>query len=319
MRAILVSVALGWVLGCAGGDSRSASPAADAPPDQLPEIDPVPFVSAGDTLISYPLGPVGGTPFILLSGGPGFDSKYFRVSPVWRTLAKTRRVVIYDQRGTGRSSPIGPGDTITMADEVADLEALRQSLGAERIDLFGHSFGGYFGMTYAAKHGDRIAHLILAGSAAPKFSETIFLFDQAFPEKRGWQEDLRRGQSTGDSLAIQRALAVYLSMIWYDPANRDRFLPLLGAAGYHERQGSQLSAEMAATDLTPALAGFRFPVLVLNGRYDMNVAALTGYRIHQAIPGSRFVIMEKSSHMMFYEEPERFLEIITGFLQGANP
>jgi proline iminopeptidase len=230
-------------------------------------------------------------------------------------LARDRRVVIYDQRGTGRSAAIGPADSITMADEVADLEALRQSLGAQQIDLFGHSFGGYFGMTYASKHPDRVAHLILAGSAAPKFSETIFLFDQTFPENAGWQDSLRRGQAAGDTAAMLKGLGTYLSMIWYDPGNRDRFLTELGRANYNPFVAARLGAEMRGTDITPSLAGFRFPTLVLNGRYDMNVAALTGYRIHRAIPGSQFVIMDKSSHMMFYEEPERFFEVVREFLR----
>ena len=314
MRGPAFIAAAGLLAACASPAPKSPSNAA-APATPAPEIAAVPFVSGGDTLISYPLGPTTGTPLILLSGGPGFDSKYFRVSPVWRELARDRRVVIWDQRGTGRSAPIGPTDTITMADEIADLEALRQSLGADRVDLFGHSFGGYFAMAYAAKHGDRVAHLILAGSAAPKFSETIFLFDQAFPDKTGWQADLRRGQADGDTAAVAKALGVYLSMIWYDPAHRDRFLELLGRGNYNSYQGAQLSRDMSATDLTPALASFTFPTLVLNGRYDMNVAALTGWRIHQAIPGSRFVILEKSSHMMFYEEPDRFRELVGEFLR----
>jgi proline iminopeptidase len=75
-----------------------------------------------------------------------------------------------------------------------------------------------------------------------------------------------------------------------------------------------LGRDLARLDLTPSLAGFRFPTLVTTGRYDMNVAPRTAWRIHQAIRGSRFLVFERSSHIPFYEEPERFVDEIRNFL-----
>ena len=55
-------------------------------------------------------------------------------------------------------------------------------------------------------------------------------------------------------------------------------------------------------------------MLVITGRYDMNVAPLVAYRIHNEIPGSRFVVFEKSSHLPFTEEPDAFIRTIEEFL-----
>jgi len=269
--------------------------------------------SGSATLVYYELGPKTGTPLVLLSGGPGFDSDYFWYGPAFKTLAGKRRVLTYDQRGTGRSSPVGPGDTVTVADFVADLEALRAGLGAAKLDLLGHSWGGYLAIAYAAAHGDRIAHLLLIDSAAPKFSDTIFLFKQAFPE-RDMNGPFERGRAANDTAAINSALRTYLSMIFYSPEHRDAFVSQAAKIHYNHYQSGHLSRDLAKLDLTPSLASFQFPTLVVTGRYDMNVAPLTAYRMHQAIPGSHFVVFERSSHIPFYEEPEAFVAAVEGFL-----
>jgi proline iminopeptidase len=77
-----------------------------------------------------------------------------------------------------------------------------------------------------------------------------------------------------------------------------------------------VNADLARYDLNPELPKLRFPALIVTGRYDMNVAPATAYRIHKAIPGSKFVVFEKSGHMPFYEEPEAFQRVLGDFLAG---
>ena len=57
--------------------------------------------------------------------------------------ARGRKVVFYDQRGNGRSGELKDGQSCTLADQIADLEALRAHLALDKIDLLGHSWGGY--------------------------------------------------------------------------------------------------------------------------------------------------------------------------------
>ena len=71
------------------------------------------------------------TPLVIANGGPGFDHTYLRISDAWDRIAQNRRVVFYDQRGNGRSSPITPGQSCTLRDQIEDLEALRAHLGTE--------------------------------------------------------------------------------------------------------------------------------------------------------------------------------------------
>src|SRR5262249_59966343 len=135
-----------------------------------------------------------------------------------------RRVVFYDQRGNGRSGALKANQSCTLADQVADLEALRKQLGAEQIDLLGHSWGGYLVMAYAARHGDHVAHLIIADSAAPKWGDTEFIFKNIFPETVEHQGQLDFFDALGDSAAGEQSLSEDKGMLFVSPAQRGEVL-----------------------------------------------------------------------------------------------
>jgi len=271
----------------------------------------------GGWITYYERGPRQGTPLILVSGGPGFGSEYFWFRG-WGGFEASHRNVRYDQRGTGAASPVGPNDKVSVAQFVADIEALRLALKAERIDLLGHSWGGYLSMAYAAKHANRLSHLILLDAAAPKFSDTRFLFNEAFPDRGDFLGQFSRGVESGGA-TLDSALVSYVSSIFYAPENATAFLKQLGDAHFSRFQHKQLSREMGATDLSPAIKGLKVKTLVISGRYDMNVAPSTAFKIHQMIPGSDFVIFEKSSHMPFYEEGQKFGTVLRNFLARSAP
>jgi proline iminopeptidase len=254
------------------------------------------------------------TPLVLVNGGPGFDHTYLHTSRVWDALAKKRRIVFYDQRGNGRSAALKPGQSCTLADQIDDLEALRAHLGFEKMNVLGSSWGGYLAMAYSARHADHVAHLILVDSAAPKFSDTIFLFDQVFPETTEREASGAFAREFGDKAADDAQIREYLSMIFYSPENREAFLKQIGPGAYTKEVNQAVTRDLARFDLTPEIRKFRFPALVITGRYDMNVAPLVAYRIHKEIPGSRFVVFEKSSHLPFTEEPEAFTRTMEEFL-----
>jgi len=85
---------------------------------------------------------------------------------------------------------------------------------------------------------------------------------------------------------------------------------------YDKRVNGLIARDIRNQDLNPQIAKFKFPVMVATGRYDINVAPTTAYNIHQAIPGSQFVIFERSGHLPFYEEQEKFVRTVNQFLAG---
>ncbi len=169
-------------------------------------------------------------------------------------------------------------------------------------------------MAYAARHPERIAHLVIVDSAAPKWSDTVFLFKDVFPEGVARQGPLDFADALGDTAAGKESLREYLQMLFVSAAKRDEFLSHSSDYRYARDVNEKLNADLARYDMWPALAGFRMPTLVITGRWDMNVSAGTAWRIHQAIPGSRWEVFEQSGHLPYFEEPEKFARVLEGFL-----
>lgn len=102
-------------------------------------------------------------PIVFLHGGPGYNSYSFR--ELFGDRLQGRRVVYLDQRGSGRSGPLAAteqgGETLDLDTLVADVEALREHLGAERIVPLGHGFGALVALEYARRHPTRTARVIV--------------------------------------------------------------------------------------------------------------------------------------------------------------
>ncbi len=272
------------------------------------------FAAAGAT-IWYEVGGSGsGTPLVVVNGGPGFDHTYLHCSDCWDRLAAGRRLVFYDQRGNGRSGELADGQTCTLADQIADLEALRAHLGFDKIDLLGHSWGGYLVMAYAARHPDRVAHLLIVDSAAPKIQDTAFLFKFIYPETQAREDALAFAVELGDAQAIAADLNEYMSMLFYSEAAREAFMARSSSFAYRQKVNKAVWGDLQRFDLNPELPKFGFPTLVVTGRYDFNVAPSVAWAIHRAIPGSELAVFEKSGHLPFCEESEAFVSRVEAFL-----
>ncbi|HEU4382139.1 MAG TPA: alpha/beta fold hydrolase [Anaeromyxobacteraceae bacterium] len=272
------------------------------------------FETAGLSIWFEVLGDGPGTPLVVANGGPGFDHGYMHCSPAWDRLARARKVVFYDQRGNGRSSPMKDGVPCGLAEQVADLDALRGHLGLAKIDLLGHSWGGYLAMAYAARHPERMAHLLIVDSAAPKIQDTAFLFKNIYPEKVSRQDAVAFAVELGDEKAIAADLHEYMSMLFYSSEARDAFLARSKSFVFRQRVNKAVWGDLQRFDLNPELPKFRFPTLVVTGRYDFNVAPSVAWAIHRAIPGSELAVFEKSGHLPFCEEVDGFVTRVQAFL-----
>lgn len=259
-------------------------------------------------------GNTAGTPLFVLHGGPGFEHRYFHYSTAFDSISQKRKVIYYDQRGCGQSAPLKAGEAMFLKDQINDLEELRVHLGFEKIDLLGHSWGGFLAMAYAARYPEHISQLILCGSAAPKWSDPTDLFSQIFPESTARQNAVTFALSYGEASALETFNKEYLSQLFYAPANRESFLKKAATLTYSLEVNRALNQELNRFDLSYELIKYKFPTLVLTGRYDINVFPLIAYKIHTAIRDSQFTVFEQSGHLPFFEEPENFARRIELFL-----
>lgn len=281
------------------------------------------FQAPGATLYVEVLGTGPGVPLVVVNGGPGFDHTYEHAAvpgatSAWETLARRRRVVFYDQRGNGRSAALKPGQPCGLAEQIEDLEAVRAHLGADHIDLLGHSWGGFLVMAYAARHPEHIRHLITVDSAAPKWGDTVFLFKDIFPEGQERADGFTFADALGDKAASDAGIREYLTWLFYSPEKRDAFIAQIQPGVFTKAVNEAVEHDVQRFDLNPELHKFKFPALVITGRYDINVAPSVAYKIHKAIPGSQFVVLEKSGHLPFYEEPEAFVRAVEAFLAAGR-
>ncbi|HSK44571.1 MAG TPA: alpha/beta hydrolase, partial [Candidatus Binatia bacterium] len=229
--------------------------------------------------------------------------------------------VLYDQRCTGASKRMQAGApqtgvSQTMDAQVADLDAVRQALGLNKVALLGDSYGGLVAMAYASAHPEHVAKLILSDSPGPSWHDIVHLLPDVFPdiEEENKQEAQKLGAET--EAAARAGLRNHFRMIFYSTQKRDAYMSHMGDLGYEPAVGEAVAKATADLDLTPKLAGFKFPTLVIDGRYDMNVAPLTAWRLAHAIPGAMVVFFEQSGHLPAYEEPEKYIEVLENFLNS---
>ena len=255
-------------------------------------------------------------PVIAVNGGPGLSHAYMVQNDLWQRVARHRLVVLYDQRGTGASKRLKAGASQSMEAQIADLDAVRQKLGLEKVALVGDSYGGLLSMAYAAAHPEHVAKLVLSDSPGPSWKSIVHVLPEVFPdiEEQNKQEQQKLG---ADSDAAARAgLRNHFRMIFYSPEKRDAYMRNMGDLGFEPAVAKAVAEATANLDLTSKLADFHFPTLVISGRYDMNVAPLTAWQLAHTIPGAKLVFFEESGHLPAYEEAAKYIAVLEEFLNA---
>jgi proline iminopeptidase len=254
-------------------------------------------------------------PMIAVNGGPGLSHAYMMQNDLWQRVAAHRLVILYDQRGTGASKHLQPNAPQTMEAQIADLDAIRRTLALERVAVLGDSYGGMIATAYAAAHPEHVARLILSDSAAPSWKSMVHLLPQVFPDREEEGEKQAKKLAADPEAVARAGLVNHMRQMFYSTEMRDAYLTRMGDLGFESAVGSAVQRATENLDLTAKLPGFHFPTLVITGRYDMNVAPLTAWRMAHAIPGAQLVFFEKSGHLPAYEEPDKYLQTLESFLK----
>lgn len=253
-----------------------------------------------------------GPPVVMLHGGPGASHDYLR--PGFDRLAQGRTLVYYDQRGGGRS-PVDRDVPVGWEEQVADLDALREVWGLERLTICGYSWGGLLAMLYAVTHADRVERLALV-SPAPAWRAARQQFEATFarrnldPALQAERAKLREsGLRESDPEAFQRRL-FELSVVPYfvDPTKVRELTPFRVVA----RTQQEVWGSLGDYDLRPRLAALELPSLVLHGREDVipYEAAEEAARLLRA----EWHLLSPCGHCPHVEQPEAFARAVGDFL-----
>ncbi len=262
-----------------------------------------------------------GPPLVVQGPAWGPSSDYLRLTLV--PLLDGLRVITFDPRNVGESSRVEAPDAQAVEHLVDDLESLRRRLGLERFVLAGHSHGGFVAMAYAIRHPRHLAGLVLLNTAVrrglPDDDLENVLDELATDPARTEAIEIFRAtngrlQCVESDAELARRMRRLMPAYFVDLEAMRRFrLQARGA-----RPPSHRALARVADELEPwverALPEVRVPALVVTGRYDVATTPANARRIHELLPGSRLEIFERSGHHPWAEEPERFEEILRGFL-----
>lgn len=251
-------------------------------------------------------------PIVAINGGPGLTHAYMVQNDLWQRVAKSRRVVFYDQRGLGRSVPLATGAPQTLDAQVADLDAVRVDLHADRIDVVGDSFGGLVALAYTLAHPDHVRRLVVS-DGLPGLKAIVHPMPDMFPDLETEQEAHAKSMPPGKARDDYN-FSTHLRKCFYSPEVADRYLKGFQDFGLNSAIGEQVSTAIENVDFTPRLGTITVPALILTGRFDVNVAPLTAWRMAKAVPGAQFHVFEHSGHLPSYEEPEEYLRVLMAFL-----
>jgi proline-specific peptidase len=267
------------------------------------------------------LGDGDATPLLMLHGGPGAGSDY--IAPLGEALADDRPVVFWDQLGCGRSD--APDDTSlwTLDRFVAEVDAVRDALGLDRIDLFGQSWGGWLAIEYMTRGTTGVEHLVLASTSAStrEFTDAARLLIEALPEPH--RTTLIEGGARGayDTPEYQTAMTEFYRrhLCRMDPwpeALQASIANLDGNAVYAYMNGPtefDVIGTLVGWDRTADLGRIDVPTLITVGRHD-EIPPSCAETLRAGIPDARVVVLEHSGHISHLEEPETYLRAMRGFL-----
>jgi len=268
----------------------------------------------------------GKSPLLCLHGGPGATHDY--LEPLEAVAATGRRIIFYDQLGNGNSDHPSDPSMWTVALFVEELGVIRHALGLERVHLLGQSWGGMLAMEHALTRPAGLASLILADSPAsmPQWIAEINRLCAELPPEV--QATLLKHEAAGttDDPAFQEGMMVFYGRHicrldpWPNCLNRTFEKLLQSPEVYGTMWGTSefhVTGTLEDWDITNRLGEIRAPTLVIGGRYDEATPPLTE-SLHRGIPGSEWVIFENSAHMPHLEETERYMQVLTKFLDRVE-
>lgn len=290
--------------------------------DLFPPIEPYATgmlkVEAPHTLYWEQSGNPGGMPVVFLHGGPGAGA-----TPTHRRFFDPQhyRIIVFDQRGAGRSTPLGSLIDNTTRHLVADMEMLRRHLGVERWVLFGGSWGSTLALAYAETHPRRCLGLVLRGVFLCRRNEVDWflygmrtVFPEAWRAFAGFPPESERGDlleayhrrlTSADPsvhMPAARAWSTYegaCSTLLPSPDTVAAFGEDRMALGLARIEAHYFRNNVVAPkdDLVGHIDAIRhIPAIIVQGRYDMVCPIVSADELARAWPEAEYIVVPDAGH-----------------------
>ena len=276
------------------------------------------LIDVGDTRLHVTERGAGDLALFVLHGGPGLDHTMF--GSYLDPLGDRYRLLLVDERGTGRSEPSAP-ETWGLAHHAADVEAMAGSLGLERYAVLGHSYGAFIALHAVDFPGRPAATIVSSGVPDARFlarvEEELAGFEPV--ELREQVQASWAGEAhacTQDEVAA--LLSDQLPFHFADPRDPriDDLRGSLGDAVYGpDALRAAATEDYGAIAVEERLAEVAHPVLVLAGRHDRTCPVAAAEAMAEGLPDAELVIFDHSGHMAFVEESDAYVGAVRDFLE----
>jgi proline iminopeptidase len=260
-----------------------------------------------------------GPRLVCLPGGPGRASAYLEDLG---GLAEERTLVLLDTRATGHSEVPADPSSLRFDRLAADVEALREHLGEEQLDLLGHSAGCLVAQAYVAAHPERVRSLVLV-TPSDRLQAGTRADVQAIRASRSqepWYAEAAEAQAAlADAPPAQQQSLVRATRPFFYGRWDERTQAHAATADRQSSKRAELGfgagvEEVDVVGIRAALAELDRPVLVVGGERD----ALTGVEsvraVAAAFPSAQAVVLPRAGHFPWVDEPEAFRSAVADFL-----
>lgn len=255
-------------------------------------------VTADGARIVYEIDGPPDAPALIFSNSLGTDLHMW--DPQVGPLTQHFRVIRYDARGHGRSdAPAGPYSLEQLA---SDLLTILDTVQVQQANICGLSLGGQVTLWLLAHRPDRIYRAVCANTAAKIGVESM------------WNERIERVRTGGMSAIRDAGVARFLSESFRH--EHPQTAQWLGDMLLATPPNGYIAACQAVrdADLRGDVTRITSPVLIIGSTLDESTPASQAHDLHQSIPGSRLVVLDRAAHLSNIEQPEAFTSHLLAFL-----
>lgn len=255
----------------------------------------------------------GRLPLVCVNGGLIYGHKL--LWPALSPLALHQQLIFYDQRGRGESQAPPGVHAATLEHDVGDLVALREQLGLRKWNVLGHSWGGGISILAAARD-ENISRLVLVNSVGTTSAWLDGMHERALDRigasDRAVLQRLDPLTLHNPDPATHSAYSRAIYPAWFgDPDLAQLFAPPRSESKAGSAVASRLRRE--GYDWRSVVRGVQIPALVIHGERDLLPPDVARDLVAH-LPKAKLELIPGAGHMPFWETPERFFDLVEGFL-----
>lgn len=272
---------------------------------------------------------------LFLHGGPGYNSFSFEVSTAQRLASEGYYVVVFDQRGCGRTGDI-EGSKYDFAEAVADMQSVYEKYGVQKATLIGHSWGGALGVVFAEQHPEMVKELVLVGAPMDyqQSFKAIIVHSKDAYKKQNKDDQLRyiAMLETMDTTTLEYATYCFMHAMASGQYQTEE--PAAGVREIYTKMMTMPDAKMLMDMTEPPVKGFyeneqytslklydrlielkkKLPVYGMFGKEDGLFDDVQLNNIKASIGADNFTIVPNASHSVFVDQQDAFLKLMKGFM-----